>query len=234
MRIVELSSTTLGVVATRTSTRPRVRLEAEDRRSQLIELGLTMLATQPLDRVGIEEIAAAAGISRGLLFHYFASKRDFHLAVAAAAAAQLLEVTDTGRDLPPLDRLRSSLEAYVGYVAENEALYVGLVRGAAGADPELQAVFDANRATFTGRVLDALGQATAEPALRVAARGWVGFVEESTLDWLRHGDLDRSTLIAIQEDVLVHAVSVALGVEPSVLEAMAAALAASRGGVGDS
>jgi AcrR family transcriptional regulator len=77
---------------------PRTRLDPDARRAQLVALGLRMLSTRPLDKVAIDDIAAEAGISRGLLFHYFPTKRDFHVAVARAAAADLLARTDIGSD----------------------------------------------------------------------------------------------------------------------------------------
>jgi AcrR family transcriptional regulator len=66
-------------------------LDPEARRAQLVALGLKMLSTRPLDKVAIDDIAAEAGISRGLLFHYFPTKRDYHVAVARAAAQDLLD-----------------------------------------------------------------------------------------------------------------------------------------------
>src|SRR5262245_65848066 len=73
---------------------PRTRLDRDARRAQLVQLGLEMLSTRPLDKVAIDDIAAEAGISRGLLFHYFPTKRDYHVAVARAAAQELLDRTD--------------------------------------------------------------------------------------------------------------------------------------------
>jgi AcrR family transcriptional regulator len=191
-------------------TRGRTRLDPEARRAQLIELGLEMLSRQPREQVAIDRIAEAAGISRGLLFHYFPTKRAYHLAVVRAAADRMLAVTEPDADLPLIQRLRSGLEAYVDYVMQNEALYVSLVRGAAGGDDELQAVFDRTRARVAERVLDAIGLDENDPAVRVALRGWVGFVEEATLDWLRHHDLERDVLVDLHQQTLVSAIEAAL------------------------
>ena len=68
----------------------RTRLRPDARRAQLIALGVEMLATRTLDELSVEDIATEAGISRGLLFHYFASKQEFHLEVARAAAQELI------------------------------------------------------------------------------------------------------------------------------------------------
>jgi len=195
------------------TTRTRAaRLDPEERRAQLLELGLRMLSSESPDRVPVDEIAEAAGISRGLLFHYFPTKRDFYVAVAQEAARQLLEVTEPDPALHHMERLHASLAAYVDFVAENQELYVALVRGAAGSDVELQAISEATRAESARRVIDALGldEPEPDPAVRMAARGWVGFIEETTLDWLRNRDLDRDRLLAIQQQVLVHALEAAV------------------------
>ena len=166
------------------TTRTRAaRLDPEERRAQLLELGLRMLSSESPDRVPVDEIAEAAGISRGLLF-------DF--------------------SLHHMERLHGSLAAYVDFVAENEALYVALVRGATGSDPELQAISEETRAESARRVIESLGLEDPDPAVRIAVRGWVGFIEEATLDWLRKRDLDRDRLLAVQEQVLVHALEAAV------------------------
>src|SRR5437660_12664920 len=93
----------------RVTTRTRApRLDPEERRSQLIELGLRMLSSESPDRVPVDEIAEAAGISRGLLFHYFPTKRDFYVAVAQEAARQLLEPPRPARGRPPRRRSPST------------------------------------------------------------------------------------------------------------------------------
>jgi AcrR family transcriptional regulator len=197
---------------TEAPSKTRVRLEADARRTQLIELGLTMLSGQPLERVAIDDIAEAAGVSRGLLFHYFPSKRHFHVAVVQAAADRLLALTepepdgDDGAAVDGTARLRTALAVFVDYVTDNEALYVSLVRGAAGGDPDFQSIFEDTRSRIAARIIDALGLPAPAPALRTAVRGWVGFVEEATLDWLRHRDIDRGTLIGLAEQTLIAAV----------------------------
>src|SRR6476659_5806736 len=101
----------------------RVRLDPAQRRAQLIELGVEMLATRTLDALSVEDIAQKAGISRGLLFHYFSSKQEFHVEVARAAAAALLARTEPDSSLAPVDALRGGLGAFGDYVAENPDNY---------------------------------------------------------------------------------------------------------------
>lgn len=191
------------------ATTARRRLDREERRRQLVELGIEMLSREPRELVAMDRIAEQAGISRGLLFHYFPSKRDYHLAVIEAAAARLLDLTEPDLALGPDDRLRASLDRFLEFVESNEALYRALIRGAAGADPELQQVFERTRAAIAGRVVAFLGLDRPTPALRNALHGWIAFIEETTLDWLRHRDLDRSALVRMQGEALAAAIELA-------------------------
>src|SRR3954451_8773698 len=110
----------------------RVRMTPEDRREQLLALGVRLLSTKSLDELSIETLAEEAGISRGLLYHYFGNKQDFHTAVVQRAADDLYDRTAPTGDGTPLEQLAGSLARYVDYVTENYQGYVSLIRGAAG------------------------------------------------------------------------------------------------------
>ena len=198
---------------------PRTRLDPEARRAQLVALGLKMLSTRPLDKVAIDDIAAEAGISRGLLFHYFPTKRDYHVAVARAAAQDLLDRTDMLVGTTLGQRLRANVEAFVDHLTENRDAYVAFIRGSAGGDPDLLAVYEDTRTAFTDRVLVGLGLTHRdEPRLRPAVRGWVAFTEEVTVDWLSRGrdGLDRDGLVDLIDDALVALVTLATGTAPDL------------------
>jgi AcrR family transcriptional regulator len=183
----------------------RVRLAPDARRAQLIELGVRMLATRRLEDLSVEALADEAGISRGLLFHYFRSKQEFHLEVVRACARELIERTEPDPSLPPLEQLTTSLGAYIDYVTENRDVYVSLVRGAASGDAALRNVSDETRTELTNRVLenlDALGLPnTARTEL--AVRGWVALCEEVVVSWLDgDGQLPRNELLALLSNAL--------------------------------
>lgn len=167
----------------------RTRLDPVARRAQLIALGVEMLATRTLDALSVEDIAKKAGISRGLLFHYFSSKQEFHTEVARAAAADLLQRTEPDVALPPVEALRGAIGAFIGYVEENPDNYKSLVRGAASGDAQMRAIFDATRATLAGRVVQVVGQLgfALGPRAELAVHGWVAFVEECTIRWIDAG-----------------------------------------------
>jgi AcrR family transcriptional regulator len=197
----------------------RTRLDPIARRAQLIALGVEMLATRTLDALSVEDIAQKAGISRGLLFHYFSSKQEFHTEVARAAAAELLERTAPDTSLPPLDALRGALTAFIGYVEENPDNYKSLVRGAASGDAVMRAIFDETRATMAGRIIRMLADQGVElgPRAELAVHGWVAFAEECVIRSIDGGVKDSSGLLDLLSKALPAVVLAASDAEMNTL-----------------
>ena len=186
-----------------TSTTGRTRMSPEGRREQLLELGTQLLSTRTLDEISIEVLAEEAGISRGLLYHYFGNKQEFHVAVVRRAVEQLVAIT-APRDIEdPLEQLAVSLGAYLDYVAENYTGYVSLVRAASGGDDELRTIYEEGRRALVDRIfevtgpdgLDALGVADT-PAVRLLTDGWSAMTEAVIVAWVAddHG-LSREELL---------------------------------------
>ncbi|MGK5530994.1 TetR/AcrR family transcriptional regulator [Streptomyces sp. URMC 129] len=162
--------------------RPRVRRTAEERRRQLIGIGLRLLATRPIHELSIDEVAAEAGISRGLLFHYFPTKRDYYVAVARAAGRRLLKHATAPDSDDPAERLSGIIEGFVGFVRRRHDNYVALARAGAGADDQVLEAFGGVRAELTDRVFAAMGEPAAPPPVRYAVRGWLAMVEEMAIE----------------------------------------------------
>ncbi|MGW0044603.1 TetR/AcrR family transcriptional regulator [Rhodococcus sp. NPDC003348] len=182
----------------------RTRMSPEERRAQLLDLGARMLAERPLEQISVEEIADQAGVSRGLLFHYFASKRDFHLAIVRHTGADMLVQTEPDPDLEPMEMLRRSVAAYVDYVSDNRSTYVSLLRGSASGDAEMREEFERTRAAMADRIATHLPRIGIEPNARItlAVRGWIAFVEEATITWLREPQISREELIDLHVQAL--------------------------------
>ena len=181
------------------TTAKRVRLSPEARREQLLELGLEMLTTRTLDELSVEALAEQAGISRGLLFHYFRNKQEFHRAVVQRAADDLLDTTAPDIGIEPIRRLSLSLEHYVDYVQKNYRSYLSLVRGAASGDDALREIFDRTRDVLTRRItdnLDGFGLSDG-PAQRLLARGWSAMVEEVVLAWVPDPQISKAELLEV-------------------------------------
>ncbi|MFC8669530.1 TetR/AcrR family transcriptional regulator [Streptomyces sp. NPDC057199] len=159
----------------------RVRLKPEERRTQLINIGLRLLVTRPIHEMSIDEVAAEAGISRGLLFHYFPTKRDYYVEVVRAAGRRLLTHAKAPEQGTPTQRVRGVVDGFVSFVQRRKGNYVALVRAAAGGDDLVLEAFEDTRHALTDRVLDAADITSPSPLLRLAIRGWLAMAEEMAI-----------------------------------------------------
>ena len=198
----------------------RTRLSPEQRREQLLDLGVRLLATRSLDELSIDLLAEEAGISRGLLYHYFGNKHDFHVAVVRRAADDLIEKTTPPVAGEPLERLLTSLAAYLDYVADNHEGYLSLIKAAAGGNDTLREIYEEARSALNDRVFrQDLPTVSAErqivpetPATRLVVRGWSAMVEELVLSWIDDpGGVTREQLLAVMAASLPTLVEVAAG-----------------------
>lgn len=181
-----------------------VRPKKVPRRERLIAIGMELFSSRSYDEVAIDDIADVAGISKGLLYYYFPTKHDFYVAVVRQAAEQLLEVTDPDETLPPVERLRVGLNAYLTYVEQHARAYSSLVRGGVGIDSEVAAIVDEVRLKYAQRVLQGLlGDATPTPLVRVAVSGWIGFVEALSVAWLEGHEVEKEMLCELAVTTLL-------------------------------
>jgi AcrR family transcriptional regulator len=170
------------------------RLGPDARRAQLVGVGMTLMKEMAFDEVTAEVVARAGGVSKGLVFHYFPTTRDLQVAILRAAAGELLAQIDVGTDLPPEERLRVGLDAFVRYIEQHPASFQAVVRRA-GSDERLLAVFEDTRSAVVDIVAGALGLSELPPALRLVIRGWIAMVEECVLHWLDNRPIPRQELI---------------------------------------
>ncbi|MFG2136359.1 TetR/AcrR family transcriptional regulator [Streptomyces sp. NPDC048650] len=161
------------------------RLTPDQRREQLVGIGLEMLADRSLDELSTDEVARRAGISRGLLFHYFDSKREFFRAVVRAACDRFTAATEPDPALEPVAWMRAFIAGFVVYVMEHRQVYLALVRGAAGSHPAVADILEETRETLAGRVRDGRRRLGMPDAARLdlASRAWMAFAEEAVISW---------------------------------------------------
>lgn len=183
---------------------PRSRLSPEERRAQLIAIGVQFLVDHPLDELTIDELAARAGVSKALIFHYFDSRQGVERAIVTTARDSLLVATEPRADLPPRERIHDTLLRIAGFVRDHSGTFSSLVRGVASGDPAVRAIVDQSRDLNAQRLLEAFQELGApnELALRVALRAWVSFTEEALLELVVDRRIDDETVVDFLEKTL--------------------------------
>lgn len=175
----------------------RRRLSVEERRRELLRACLELIGTRPWDEVSMAEVARAAGASKPLLYHYFPTKSDLYLAAIRAAADELRAVTASPPDLPPLRALEHALAAHVDWIEANADAYRAVLQGGLSSDAAVQAIIEESRAEVVARLAQGFGVRRLTSAQRTVLRGWVGFLEGATLNWLETRDLPKKRLVRI-------------------------------------
>ena len=182
------------------------RLDVDERRRRLLELGADLFTRFAYDELSMARIAKEAGISKALLYHYFPSKEAYFMATLETAVGELEERTRPDESKEPLEQLSGSLDAYLGWVEDYEASYAKMIQSA-GAVPEVRLMLDRVRGETARRIIDGVrGDKPPSPVLRTAVNGWLWFMDGAILDWVEHRDVDRQTLHGLLLGTLLGAV----------------------------
>jgi AcrR family transcriptional regulator len=186
------------------------RLAPDARRDQLVGLGLELLSRTPYDQVSIEAIARAAGISKGLLYHYFPTKADFVVAVLRHSHEEL------SSRMAETDTLDGALDAFLGYVEERAAGFTAVVHARSGGEPAVRAVLEEHRAARVQRMVDVAAALTgapreeiASPTLTLAIEGWLFFCDGVVSGWLERGEPSRADVLRLLRENLLASVAAA-------------------------
>jgi AcrR family transcriptional regulator len=174
-------------------------------REHLLGVGRRLFQERAFDEISIDDIAAAAGVSKGLLYHYFEGKRGLYVATLRAEASTLLAATE-----PQPDELDAGLDAYLDYVESHQPGWLALMRGGVGTDAEVSRIVEGTREAIVDRLVATVGDGA---LMRTAMRGWVGMVEAAATEWVERGDVDRDALRALLAEALHGAVASAAALE---------------------
>jgi AcrR family transcriptional regulator len=191
------------------------RLDVDERRRQLLEAGARVFTDRSYDDASMAEVARAAGISKGLLYHYFPSKRDLFVATLEAAAAELQVLTQPDPSLPIPEQLQAALDAYLGWIDEHADSYAKLMESASGSD-DVRSYMAQVRAGTVERILEALVKGGDPAAIRTALHGFLWFMDGACLDWLAHRDLTRDQLRDMLLTTFAGAIGAAVQAGPPV------------------
>jgi len=197
----------------------RVRLDLDRRRTQLLELGIDLFTRHAYEDISIDDLAAEAGISKGLLYHYFRSKREFYVETVRAASRRLQLLTTPDPALPPPDRLRAAIDAHLRYIQEHGAVYVAVYRSGVAIAPEVREILEQHRTVIIRYLLDAMGVRQPRPLLQAALRAWIAMVEGASLEWIAQASISRDELRELLVAGYAALLTKTLELDPKTVEA---------------
>ncbi|MFE5029987.1 TetR/AcrR family transcriptional regulator [Streptomyces sp. NPDC056656] len=199
----------------------RRRMGVEERRQQLIGVALELFSHRSPDDVSIDEIAAAAGISRPLVYHYFPGKLSLYEAALRRAADDLGQRFVEPQEGPLGARLLRVMGRFFDFVDEHGPGFSALMRGGpAVGSSTTNALIDSVRQAAYVQILTHLGVTDPPPRLELVVRSWISLAESTALIWLDGRCIPRREL----EAQLVHDFAALAAVSAAYDEEMAGLL----------
>lgn len=191
----------------------RTRLDPDLRRGQILAAATSLFRSDPYDAVSLEAVAERAGVTRGLLHHYFGSKRALYLAVVEDAVS----VPDDVALIPPgvdgdfAEVVAASVDSWMRMVKAAGGLFSGGGGASGFSDDDLDAVMTRARDDLVERMAvevpfpDGLDR----DLLRSALRAYAAMARVATQEWstgrvteAQAAALLRTALVAVAEQVV--------------------------------
>jgi AcrR family transcriptional regulator len=188
------------------------RLEPDQRREQILGCAVKLFGERPYSAVSTTELAREAGVARGLINHYFGTKRDLYLEVVR----QMVTVPEYAVRRLPKGSLAERVDGAVTWFLDTVSMHPKTWLAAIGAegvgdDPEVERILAEADDTAAERVLEAvdLADVTAQrEELRAMIRSYGALVKAAAREWLVRGTMPRehvrllltNTLLAILRD----------------------------------
>jgi AcrR family transcriptional regulator len=196
------------------------RLEPDERREQILSCAVRLFGERPYAEVSTTDIASAAGVARGLINHYFGTKKDLFVEsvrVLVTIPAVAVEQLPDG-DLAT--RVDASVTWFLDVVSRHSTSWLAAVDGGGvGHDPDIARVLAEADEIAADSILVAVGLdkvAWHREELRAMMRAYCGLAKATAREWLERDALDRTQvhhLLATTLITLVEQVFPTLGVE---------------------
>lgn len=180
-------------------------MAAPERREQILAAAIVLFTERGFHQTAIDQVAAAAGISKALVYEHFESKSQLQEMVlrkittdlfsrVAAAIAEVDVTPQTGSH----DRLRAGIDAYFQFLEAERATWHMLFRESIGR--EASQILLALEPTFVAGIAEVLSEAPEAEPLRGDVEGGVRLragaqMMTGSLQWLGNWWVDHMDLV---------------------------------------
>jgi AcrR family transcriptional regulator len=192
----------------------RRRASAALTREKLLAAARGLFETAKYDDVKAADIANAAGVAHGLVFHHFGSKQGLYQEVLCQIGGEVLDLHVSDPDVPLYRRIRQSHAAHLAYLVEHRDLALNLVLRTPGAEAE---PYDDIRDRGHRELAANLGLDFDSPAVRLAVRLYATAADQLARDYLTEGHaLDQDVIVEMLMAVLAGALRAAQVADPDL------------------
>jgi AcrR family transcriptional regulator len=175
------------------------RLGPEARREQILAAARRLFEEGGYDAVSMSDVADAAEVTRGLVHHYFGSKRELYLEVVRSVLSEAPELVAAQEAGSPEEMVARNAHSMLDYLEANRGMLMAMAPSAdPGRDPEVAALADAAREAAVDQVIaNHFGDFEAPPETRLVVRAFFGLTEAASREWLFNGRATREQVEAL-------------------------------------
>src|SRR6476620_7000795 len=181
------------------------RLDPGQRRDQILDAANALFAERAYDQVSVEDIASAAGVTRGLVHHYFGGRKEVYIGLLERLGAQREEQLQPPVGRSARARVADTVSRWLDWTDENRTIYLATIaRGEDIADPDVRRVVaDLVRRAVVLLTAHHSDIAEDSPRLRYALTCWTALNRAATRRWLR-GEATREATHELLASTLEH------------------------------
>lgn len=191
---------------------PRHRLTAAERRVSIMQAALEVFAARGYSAPGMGEIAAAAGVTRAVIYDHFASKRDLYLEVLREQSARFVGHVGAhiAGDASPGVRMRATIDAVFSFSERNplewSLMYTNDAQGDEEANTAWQAAWQSRSdavSEMLARDFAAVGLEVGTPRASLVIEMLVGSLSAGAARWRRdYPAVPRSEVVEVATRLL--------------------------------
>src|SRR3954449_12980206 len=181
------------------------RLEPAQRRDQILDAANGLFAERAYDEVSIEDIASSAGVTRGLVHHYFGGRNDVYVGLLERLGTQREDELRPPAGRSAAARVADTVSRWLDWTEANRTIWLATIaHGEDIADPEVRRVL-ADLVRRAVALLTAFHADIAQdsPRLRYALECWTGLNRTATRRWLE-GEATREATSELLASTLEH------------------------------
>jgi AcrR family transcriptional regulator len=173
-----------------------VRLPAEQRRRQLLDVACPIFAETGFHTTSMDDVAAAAGVTKPVLYQHFPSKRALYVELLDDIGRRLLAElgSATSQVTSGRERVEAGFAAYFRFVTDNPPAFRLLFGASVRNDPEFASVVDRVLDDATTAISTLIEIGGGAEHRRVLAHALIGVAEATSRDALTGTGLDGATL----------------------------------------
>jgi AcrR family transcriptional regulator len=173
------------------------RLDPGQRRDQILDAANVLFAQRGYDEVSVEDVANAAGVTRGLVNHYFGGRKEVYIGLLERLGAIREEQLPPPTGRSARARIADTVSRWLDWTQDNREIWLATIaHGDDIADPQVrQVVSDLVHRAVKLLIAHHADIAHDSPRLRHALECWTALNRAATRQWLR----DQATRQATHE-----------------------------------